>query len=62
MKITKTVVVYMEGGAIQDIEVPAGVEVVVRDWDTEDCQPEDYGDGQWKTDCNGKHYTEITWT
>ena len=37
----KTVKIYVEGGVIQDVNVPKGVRVIVYDFDTEGTPEED---------------------
>ena len=55
-KNMKTVEITMEGGVIQDIEVPKGVRVVVRDYDT-DSIPED----ELTKDDHGDDCIETIW-
>jgi hypothetical protein len=52
----KTVKIVVEGGVIQDIEVPKGVRVVVRDYDT-DSIPED----ELTKDDHGDDCIETIW-
>ena len=54
---TKTVHVFMEGGVIQDIQMPEGVQVKVYDYDIEDVDPD-----QIKKDGNGDECTIAVWT
>jgi hypothetical protein len=54
----KVVKVVVEGGVIQDIELPPGVKVIVHDYDTEgadeDCD-------HLSQDDNGDEYIETVW-
>jgi len=54
-KNMKTVEITMEGGVIQDIALPKGVKVVVRDYDV------DGGEENLKQDDNGDNYIESVW-
>ncbi len=54
----KEVVVTVEGGVVQDIEVPEGVVVKVRDYDVEGV---DSADIILSRDKNGDGYVESTW-
>jgi len=52
----KQVIVYVDGGLVQDVEVPEGVEVIVRDYDVEGSNsPESI-----ETDERGE-YIESAW-
>ena len=48
--------ITLQGGVIQDVQCPEGVQVVVRDYDT-DGVPND----QLRQDDNGDQYVESTW-
>jgi hypothetical protein len=52
----KTVRVTLEGGVIQDVEVPKGVRVIVHDYDTEDIEEKDLAE-----DDNGLPCIETEW-
>ena len=52
----KTVQITMEGGVIQDIEVPEGVRVIVRDYDSDGVEEESLC-----KDDNGDNYIETIW-
>ena len=52
----QTINITVEGGVIQHVECPEGVQVVVRDYDT-DGVPND----QLRQDDNGDRYIESTW-
>ncbi len=51
-----TVNITLEGGVIQHVQCPEGVQVVVRDYDT-DGVPDD----RLRQDDNGDQYIESTW-
>jgi hypothetical protein len=53
MQIVK---ITMEGGVIHDMEIPEGVTVIVRDYDSEGCEPD-----RINQDENGDDYVESTW-
>ena len=50
-----TVTVVLEGGVVQDVAVPLGVRVVVRDYDI------DGSEVDLAEDENGDHYLEAVW-
>ena len=52
----KIVRVTVEGGVVQHVEVPEGVQVVVRDYDVEGTD----GDER-EQDENGDHFIESIW-
>ena len=53
-----TILIVVEGGVIQNIEgIPAGVQVEVRDYDVEGCEPGD----DLKTNDVGDEYFESIW-
>jgi hypothetical protein len=52
----KIVRVTIEGGAVQHVEVPVGVQVVVRDYDVEGCD-----ETELEEDENGDNYFESIW-
>jgi hypothetical protein len=54
--MTKIVRITMEGGVIQDIEVPKGMRVVVRDYDTEGVETE-----RLQRDEDGNEFIEAIW-
>ena len=53
--MTKIVHITVEGGVIQHVECPEGVQVVVRDYDTEGIE-----EGLQRDD-NGDLFTESVW-
>ena len=55
-RMTKIVRITMEGGVIQDIEVPKGMRVVVRDYDTEGVETE-----RLQRDEDGNEFIEAIW-
>jgi len=54
----KVVKIVMEGGIIQDIELPPGVKVIVRDYDVEGGIGEP---GEVLRDFHGDEYMETIW-
>jgi len=52
----KTVRVTVEGGVVQHIEVPEGVQVVVRDYDVDGTEAD-----QFEQDQNGDRFIESVW-
>ena len=54
--MTKIVRITMEGGVIQDIEVPKGMRVVVRDYDTDGVETE-----RLQRDEGGNEFIEAVW-
>ncbi len=52
----KVVIVTVEGGVVQHVEVPNGVRVIVRDYDTEGCD-----DDLVQQDENGDECFESVW-
>jgi hypothetical protein len=50
-----TVHITVEGGVVQHVAVPLGVQVVVRDYDV------DSDDSDLSTDDNGDRYLEAVW-
>ena len=52
----KVVHITVEGGVIQDVQVPTGVKVVVRDYDADGCEPE-----RLQRDEQGDAYSETIW-
>ncbi len=53
---SKVVHITVEGGVIQDIQVPRSVKVIVRDYDVDDVEPE-----QLQRDEQGDEYIETIW-
>ncbi len=53
MKIVK---ITVEGGVVQHVEVPVGVQVVVKDYDVEGCDEIDV-----QQDEHGDNYFEAIW-
>lgn len=53
----KTVIITVEGGVVQHVQVPDGVTVIVRDYDVDGVE----GD-LLQQDRGGDHYIESTWT
>ena len=51
-----TVTVTVAGGVVQNVDFPAGVRVVVRDYDVEGCNESDL-----TNDENGNKYLESVW-
>lgn len=47
---------HVEGGVVQHVEVPEGVQVVVRDYDVDSTDRDEH-----KQDENGDHFIESTW-
>ncbi len=58
MEEVKVVKIVIEGGVIQDIELPAGVKVVVHDYDVEGGIWEP---GEVLRDFHGDEYIESIW-
>lgn len=56
----KIVVVTLEGGVIQDIDVPEGIVVQVMDFDVEDASPEELA--QLPKNNEGEEYHLTTWS
>ena len=56
--MNKEVVVYVEGGVIQDINIPEGVRVIVKDYDTD---ADDLNEDYIKIDKEGYYYRESIW-
>lgn len=52
-----SVQVIVEGGVVQHVEVPKGVQVVIADYDVDGSDPDDL-----KTDDNGDPFCESIWT
>ncbi len=48
--------VTVEGGVVQHVDVPQGVQVVVRDYDVDGCEAD-----QLEQDENGDQFIESTW-
>ena len=48
--------VTVEGGVVQHVEVPEGVQVIVRDYDVDGTEED-----QLEHDENGDHFTETNW-
>ena len=55
-KMKKTVQITIEGGVIQDIDCPEGVQVIVRDFDTDGIEPSSLGRSE-----SGDEYLESVW-
>ncbi len=53
----KTVTITVEGGVVQNVEVPEGVTVIVRDYDVEGVESD-----LLQQDENGDNYIEAIWT
>ena len=53
----KTVTITVEGGVVQNVEVPEGVTVVVRDYDVEGIETDVF-----QQDRGGDNYIEAIWT
>jgi len=51
----KTVTITVEGGVVQHVDCPAGVRVVVKDYDV------DGSETDLETDDNGNKYVESVW-
>jgi len=53
----KRIVIYQDGGLIQNIEgIPKDVVIEARDYDIDGADPEDV-----KLDGDGQEYTEVIW-
>ena len=52
----KTVRVTVEGGVVQHVEVPKGVQVIVKDYDVEGCD-----EAELEKDESGDNYFEAIW-
>jgi hypothetical protein len=52
----RNVYITVQGGMIQNVEGPADVRVIVRDYDTDSVS-----DGSTKKDNDGHAYTEAIW-
>ena len=52
----KIIRVTVEGGVVQHVEVPEGVQVVVRDYDVDGTEED-----QREQDENGDHFIESNW-
>ncbi len=52
----KIVRVTIEGGVVQHVDVPVGVQVVVRDYDVDGTDADDH-----EQDENGDHFIESIW-
>lgn len=52
----RIVTVTVEGGVVQHVEVPDGVQVIVKDYDVEGCDEADL-----EQDESGDHYFEANW-
>lgn len=52
------VIVYVSGGVVQDVDVPNGVKVLVRDYDVEGC---DLTEPEIEEDESGNYYVESVW-
>lgn len=52
----KIIRVTVEGGVVQHVEVPEGVQVIVRDYDVEDTDADEL-----EQDENGDQFIESTW-
>lgn len=50
----QTVVVFVSGGVVQDVQVPQGVKVLVRDYDVDTAVGE-------SVDSNNEPYLQSTW-
>ena len=50
------VIITLEGGFIQDVQLPIGIRLIVRDYDVEGV-PED----ELQRDGNGRPYVEAIW-
>jgi hypothetical protein len=55
----RTVTVVIEGGIIQEMDIPAGIRVVVREYDEFDHSL--YEPGEIKRDFHGHEYIETVW-
>ena len=53
----KTVTITVEGGVVQNVEVPEGVTVIVRDYDVESIESD-----LLQQDESGDNYIESIWT
>ena len=53
--MTKNVTISIEGGAIQGVECPSGVQVVVHDYDVDGSEPD------LTEDETGDEYLESLW-
>jgi len=53
----KTVTITVEGGVVQNVEVPEGVTVIVRDYDVESIESD-----LLQQDRGGDDYIESIWT
>ncbi len=53
----RTVYITLSGGVVQNVQVPSGLCVVVRDFDVEGCPQE-----VTSQDEKGDHYIESLWT
>ena len=55
-----TVIVFVQGGLVQDVQVPKGTKVFVRDYDVSDyCTEEELK--QHDRDKDGNYYLESEW-
>jgi len=52
----QTVYVFIEGGVVQDMQIPKGVRVVVRDYDVEGVEPE-----RIQQDADKQEFVESVW-
>ena len=52
----KAVQITFQGGVIQDIDCPEGVQVIVRDFDTDGVEPSSLGRNE-----SGEEYVESIW-
>ena len=52
----KIVTITVEGGVVQHVDCPQGVQVVIKDYDVEGCDESDL-----HKDDNGDQYLESVW-
>jgi hypothetical protein len=52
----KVVIVTVEGGVVQHVECPQGIQVVIRDYDAEGCDAD-----LLSVDEDGNEYVEAVW-